>query len=109
MSPAGGVGVNLAVQDAVATANLLAAKLRQGKYELEDLLDVQQRREMPARLIQNMQVYVHRRMFGAASGLNDAFSLPWPVPELIGVFAPFLRQLAARVIGVGFRPEHIRT
>ena len=64
MSPAGGVGINLAIQDAVAAANLLAAKLRQGKVTEDDLRRVQQRREMPVRRIQAGQVFVHRRMFG---------------------------------------------
>src|SRR3954453_8015669 len=62
MSPAGGVGINLAIQDAVAAANLLAARLRQGNVTEDDLRRVQQRREMPVRRIQAGQVFVHRRM-----------------------------------------------
>ena len=68
MSPAGGVGINLALQDAVATANLLAAKLGTGPVSLADLERVQKRREMPVRLIQTMQVFVHRRINGRSSG-----------------------------------------
>ena len=62
MSPAGGVGINLAIQDAVATANLLAEKLRNGPVSVDDLRKVQARREWPTRLIQAMQVFIHRRV-----------------------------------------------
>src|SRR5207302_1808040 len=62
MSPAGGVGINLALQDAVATANLLAAKLRSGPVALADLDRIQQRREWPTRLIQAMQTFIHRNV-----------------------------------------------
>jgi 2-polyprenyl-6-methoxyphenol hydroxylase-like FAD-dependent oxidoreductase len=64
MSPAGGVGINLAIQDAVATANLLADKLRNGPVSVDDLRKVQLRREWPTRLIQGMQVFIHRRVIG---------------------------------------------
>jgi 2-polyprenyl-6-methoxyphenol hydroxylase-like FAD-dependent oxidoreductase len=103
MSPAGGVGINLAIQDAVATANLLAAKLRSGPVSVDDLRKVQARREWPTRLIQGMQVFIHRRIVtGRASG--DKESLPFVV-RLLKWF-PFLRQLPARFIGIGPRPEH---
>ena len=62
MSPAGGVGINLAIQDAVATANLLAEKLRRGPVHVDDLRKVQARREWPTRLIQGMQIFIHRRL-----------------------------------------------
>src|ERR1700730_12490734 len=75
MSPAGGVGINLALQDAVATANLLAAKLRAGPVSLADLQQVQARREWPVRVIQRLQVFVHRRITGRPSGSGD--SLPF--------------------------------
>src|SRR5436190_14920868 len=69
MSPAGGVGINLAIQDAVATANLLGEKLRNGPASMDDLRKVQARREWPTRLIQAMQVFIHRRVVtGATSG-----------------------------------------
>jgi 2-polyprenyl-6-methoxyphenol hydroxylase-like FAD-dependent oxidoreductase len=106
MSPAGGVGINLAIQDAVATANLLAAKLRSGPVSMNDLRKVQARREWPTRLIQGMQVFIHRRIVtGRASG--DKQSLP-VVVRLLKWF-PFLRQLPARFIGLGPRPEHFRS
>jgi 2-polyprenyl-6-methoxyphenol hydroxylase-like FAD-dependent oxidoreductase len=107
MSPAGGVGINLALQDAVATANLLAGKLRGGAVSLADLDKVQRRREWPVRLIQTMQVLVHRRVVSGrpSSGAND--SLPF-VGRLFRWF-PFLRRLPARFIGIGPRPEHIHS
>jgi 2-polyprenyl-6-methoxyphenol hydroxylase-like FAD-dependent oxidoreductase len=106
MSPAGGVGINLAIQDAVATANLLAEKLRNGPVSVDNLRKVQARREWPTRLIQGMQVFVHRRVVtGQTSG--DKNSLPFVV-RLLKWF-PFLRQLPARFIGLGPRPEHFRS
>ena len=106
MSPAGGVGINLAIQDAVATANLLAEKLRSGPVSVDDLRKVQARREWPTRLIQGMQVFIHRRVVtGRASG--DKQSLPFVV-RLLKWF-PILRQLPARFIGLGPRPEHFRS
>src|SRR6266511_1704267 len=106
MSQAGGVGINLAIQDAVATANLLAGKLRTGPVAVEDLRKVQARREWPTRLIQGMQVFIHRRVVtGWASGGKR--SLPF-VLRLLKWF-PILRQLPARFIGLGPRPEHFRS
>jgi 2-polyprenyl-6-methoxyphenol hydroxylase-like FAD-dependent oxidoreductase len=106
MSPAGGVGINLALQDAVATANLLATKLCAGPVSLADLDEVQKRREWPVRLIQRMQVFVHRHVVsGQPSG--DSNSLPL-IGRLFRWF-PFLRRLPARFIGIGPRPEHIHS
>jgi len=106
MSPAGGVGINLAIQDAVATANLLAEKLRSGPASVDDLRRVQARREWPTRLIQGMQVFIHRRVVtGRASGRKN--SLPF-VLRLLKWF-PILRQIPARFIGLGPRPEHFRS
>jgi 2-polyprenyl-6-methoxyphenol hydroxylase-like FAD-dependent oxidoreductase len=106
MSPAGGVGINLAIQDAVATANLLAHKLRDGPASVDDLRKVQARREWPTRLIQAMQVFIHRRVVtGRASG--DKGSLPL-VFRLLKWF-PILRRLPARLIGFGPRSEHFRS
>jgi len=103
MSPAGGVGINLAIQDAVATANLLARKLRTGPVSVDDLSKVQARREWPTRLIQGMQVFIHRRVVtGQTSDRKN--SLPFVV-RLLKWF-PILRQLPARFIGLGPRPEH---
>ena len=105
MSPAGGVGINLAVQDAVATANLLAGKILRGECTTEDLALVQRRREFPTRMLQNIQVFVHRQMFADHS--DKAVSLSWPARKLLELFAPLIRRIGARVVGMGFRPEHI--
>jgi 2-polyprenyl-6-methoxyphenol hydroxylase-like FAD-dependent oxidoreductase len=106
MSPAGGVGINLAIQDAVATANLLAEKLQRGPVHVGDLRKVQARREWPTRLIQGMQIFIHRRVVtGRASEKRD--SLPFVV-RLLKWF-PILRQLPARFIGMGPRPEHFHS
>jgi 2-polyprenyl-6-methoxyphenol hydroxylase-like FAD-dependent oxidoreductase len=104
MSPAGGVGINLAIQDAVATANLLAGKLRAGPVSVDDLRNVQVRREWPTRLIQAMQVFIHRHVVtGQTSNRKD--SLPFVVSLL--KWFPVLRQIPARFIGIGPRPEHV--
>ena len=106
MSPAGGVGINLALQDAVATANLLAAKLKIGPVSLTDLDQIQQRREWPTRVIQAMQVFIHRNVVtGRESKSGD--SLPILVRFL--QWFPALRSLPARFIGTGPRPEHIHS
>ncbi len=106
MSPAGGVGINLALQDAVATANLLAAKLRAGPVSVADLKLVQERREWPTRVIQAMQAFIHRRVVtGRESKSGDS------LPILLRLFQwfPALRSLPARFIGLGPRPEHIHS
>jgi 2-polyprenyl-6-methoxyphenol hydroxylase-like FAD-dependent oxidoreductase len=104
MSPAGGVGINLAIQDAVATANLLAEKLKSGPVSITDLKTVQNRREWPTRLIQGMQAFVHRHVVtGQESKRGD--SLPMIVRIL--QWFPLLQTLPARFIGVGPRPEHV--
>jgi 2-polyprenyl-6-methoxyphenol hydroxylase-like FAD-dependent oxidoreductase len=105
MSPAGGVGINVAIQDAVATANLLAKKILRNECTTEDLARVQRRREFPVRMIQNIQIFIHRRMFGKNSG--KAISLSWPARKLLALFAPLLRRVGARIVGIGVRPERI--
>jgi 2-polyprenyl-6-methoxyphenol hydroxylase-like FAD-dependent oxidoreductase len=103
MSPAGGVGINLAIQDAVATANLLAEKLRSGPVSVDDLRKVQARREWPTRLIQAMQVFIHRRVVtGQTSHGKDSL----PIVFRLLKWFPVLRQIPARFIGIGPRPEH---
>ncbi|HEY6155136.1 MAG TPA: FAD-dependent oxidoreductase [Candidatus Udaeobacter sp.] len=103
MSPAGGVGINLAIQDAVATANLLSEKLRRGPVSLDDLRKVQARREWPTRLIQAMQVFIHRNLVtGKTSHSKDSL----PIVFRLLKWFPVLRQIPARFIGIGPRPEH---
>src|SRR6516164_10600019 len=104
MSPAGGVGINLAIQDAVATANLLAEKLRTGAVSVDDLRKLQARREWPTRLIQAMQVFIHRRVVtGQASRGKNSL----PILFRLLKWFPVLRQIPARFVGIGPRPEHI--
>jgi 2-polyprenyl-6-methoxyphenol hydroxylase-like FAD-dependent oxidoreductase len=106
MSPAGGVGINLALQDAIATANFLAAKLKQRPVTVSELEEVQRRREWPTRVIQTMQVFIHRNMVtGRSSGSGEQLPL---VPRLL-LWFPFLRRIPAHMIGLGPRPEHIHS
>jgi 2-polyprenyl-6-methoxyphenol hydroxylase-like FAD-dependent oxidoreductase len=108
MSPVGGVGINLAIQDAVAAANILAGPLQRGRVTDERLRAVQRRREFPTRMTQGLQVFAHKRVIRRA--LNNETPLrrlPFPL-RLLQRF-PILRRIPARVIGLGFRPEHVRT
>src|SRR5499427_7887863 len=104
MSPVGGVGINLAIQDAVAAANLLAAPLRDGTVTIADLQQVQHRREFPTRVTQRMQVFIQDRVIRQVLGSRAQLSLPWPL-RLVRRW-PWLRRVPARLIGLGFRPEH---
>lgn len=107
MSPAGGVGINLAIQDAVATANLLTAPLRAGQLTIEDLQRVQQRREWPTSMTQRVQLMIQNRVIKRVLMDRDRFSPPFAI-RLLALF-PFLRRIPARIIGLGFRPEHVHT
>jgi 2-polyprenyl-6-methoxyphenol hydroxylase-like FAD-dependent oxidoreductase len=108
MSPIGGVGINLAVQDAVAAANILAGPMAAGEA-IDPLLDaVQRRRMLPTRLTQAVQKLVQDRVI--APLLEDDAKLDHP-PALLALLArvPLLRRLPARMVGLGFRPEHVRS
>ncbi len=107
MSPIGGVGVNLAVQDAVAAANILAEPLRRGPVTSELLESVQRRREWPASATQAVQRFIQNRVVGNVLAGGEFGKLPLPL-RLLRAF-PLLRRLPARLIGMGFRPEHIRS
>jgi 2-polyprenyl-6-methoxyphenol hydroxylase-like FAD-dependent oxidoreductase len=107
MSPVGGVGVNLAVQDAVAAANILAEPLRAGFVTNEHLAAVQRRREFPMKLIQWVQVVVQNRLLSPALSSRERPKPPFAL-KLIQ-WLPFLRRIPARIVGLGVRPEHIET
>ncbi len=107
MSPVGGVGINLAIQDAVASSNLLASALRDGRITTEDLCRVQQRREWPTRMTQRVQLAIQNRVIRRALSGSYKFSPPFAIRLLSLV--PFLRRIPARMIGLGFRPEHVHT
>ena len=107
MSPVGGVGINLAIQDAVATANLLGAKLLHGTPTESDLAAVQKRRAFPTRATQWLQVAVQNNVIKPVLGSTKPLQVPW-VLKLMKRW-PVLRRIPARVVGMGFRPEHIRT
>jgi 2-polyprenyl-6-methoxyphenol hydroxylase-like FAD-dependent oxidoreductase len=107
MSPIGGVGINLAIQDAVATANILGERLKQGTVSLGDLQAVQQRRTFPTRMIQRMQLAIQNNVIRKVLGSTKPLTPPWPV-KLLGHW-PLLQRIPARIVGLGFRREHVRT
>jgi 2-polyprenyl-6-methoxyphenol hydroxylase-like FAD-dependent oxidoreductase len=107
MSPIGGVGINLAVQDAVAAANTLAAPLRDGALTEANLAAVQKRRELPTRLTQRVQVFMQERVIRSVlSSSQQAMSLPLAL-RLLRRW-PLLQRIPAYLVGVGVRPEHVR-
>ena len=107
MSPIGGVGVNMAVQDAVAAANRLASPLREGKVTDEDLAAVQERRTLPVKFTQWMQLTIQRRIISRVLASHER---PKP-PAIFKLFnvVPVLQRLPARLLGIGIRREHVRT
>ena len=108
MSPIGGVGINLAIQDAVAAANILWQPLLRRAGVDAKLHDVQKRRMFPTRMTQGFQVFAHKRVVSPAlSSQTPVRKLPWQL-RLVQRF-PVLRRIPARVLGLGFRPEHVRT
>ena len=106
MSPIGGVGINLAIQDAVAAANILVPRLRRGAVTLDGLRAVQRRRELPTRMTQGMQLAVQNRVISNVLRATQRLRPPW-LMRMLGRY-PFLQRFPARVLGLGFRPEHIR-
>lgn len=107
MSPIGGVGINLAIQDAVAAANCLTQPLRSGRLRSSDLAAVQARREWPTRVTQRLQLVMQGRVISSVLSETDDFAPPLALRVLGAV--PWLQGLTARIIGIGLRPEHIRT
>ncbi len=106
MSPAGGVGINLAIQDAVATANQLAEPLRRRNVAAADLQAVQNRRLLPTRIIQAFQATVHNGLL-APDRSTSAPTMLAVARIVLGI--PWTHKLAARIVGLGPRPEHIHT
>ncbi len=106
MSPIGGVGINLAIQDAVATANLLGKKLLEGAPGERDLDAVRARREFPTRATQAIQIAIQNGIIGRVMRTTEAVKVPWAL-KLLGR-SPRLRRIPARIVGLGFRPEHVK-
>ncbi|HEY1532511.1 MAG TPA: FAD-dependent oxidoreductase [Polyangiaceae bacterium] len=106
MSPVGGVGINLAIQDAVATANLLTEPLRRGRPSDAELTRVQARRDLPTRLTQAMQIEAHERLLAPAL-LNTTTNSPPPLLMKLATRSTVLRRFLGRMIGMGIRPEHV--
>jgi 2-polyprenyl-6-methoxyphenol hydroxylase-like FAD-dependent oxidoreductase len=107
MSPVGGVGINLAIQDAVAAANILWAPLRAGRLPTTNLWMVQRRRELPTRLTQWLKIQVQNRVIRRVLASRSALSLPVPL-RLLRRF-PVLQRIPARLVGMGLRPEHVQS
>jgi 2-polyprenyl-6-methoxyphenol hydroxylase-like FAD-dependent oxidoreductase len=106
-SPIGGVGINLAIQDAVATANLLGSILLRKVPSESELQAVQQRRSFPTRATQRLQAAIQNNVIRKVLGSSKTLALPWPLKLLR--HWPILRRIPARLVGVGFRPEHVKT
>jgi 2-polyprenyl-6-methoxyphenol hydroxylase-like FAD-dependent oxidoreductase len=106
MSPIGGVGVNLAVQDAVAAANILAEPLRAGPIDDGTLQKVQDRREFPTRVTQRIQLFLQNNVIRTVLRQSE---LKPPLVLRLLQHCPVLRRIPARVLGLGVRPEHIGT
>lgn|ERR1700676_1310829 len=107
MSPIGGVGINLAIQDAVATANLLSRILLSGVPSEKQLNRVQARRNFPTQATQRMQLFIQNNVIRRVLSSTKKLTLPWPLKMLRRW--PILRRIPARIVGVGFRPEHVKT
>jgi 2-polyprenyl-6-methoxyphenol hydroxylase-like FAD-dependent oxidoreductase len=107
MSPIGGIGINLAIQDAVAAANILAGPLRAGTANEKHSGKIQKRREWPTRLTQRLQLFLQNRVISRVLKSDQPIS----APKVFKLFQhwPFLRRIPARIMGIGFRPEHIKT
>jgi 2-polyprenyl-6-methoxyphenol hydroxylase-like FAD-dependent oxidoreductase len=107
ISPIGGVGINLAIQDAVAAANLLAGPLRAGSIGDNDLAAVQRRRMFPTRVTQGAQVLIQNHILSRVLASDKMPTPPWPL-RLLGR-SPLLQRIPARLVGVGVRPEHVHS
>ncbi len=106
MSPVAGIGVNLAIQDAVAAANILAGPLREGDVSTDDLAKIQRRRAFPTRLTQRVQALIQKQM-GRGMFKPEPTRMPWPVRLLERTTIP--RRVRLRFVCLGIRPEHVET
>ncbi len=109
MSPIGGVGINMAVQDAVAAANRLAGPLARGAVSDEDLQAIQDRRTLPVRFTQWLQLNIQKRVITRVLGMDSQRRPKPPLFFKLFNFFPVLRRIPARLLGVGIRPEHVHT
>ncbi|HEX9395916.1 MAG TPA: FAD-dependent oxidoreductase [Burkholderiales bacterium] len=107
MSPVGGVGINLAIQDAVAAANILVEPLRNNRLATDDLAKVQRRREWPVKMTQRLQLLVQESVI--ARVLRSDRPLEPPLAMRLISRYPLLQRLPGRLVGMGLRPEHVRT
>jgi 2-polyprenyl-6-methoxyphenol hydroxylase-like FAD-dependent oxidoreductase len=107
MSPIGGIGINLAIQDAVAAANRLAEPLRRGTVAVRDLRRVQRRRKLPTWATQRVQLVFQNRLL--APNLRGTVDPRLPLPVRIVARFPVLQRLGGRFAGIGFLPEHVET
>lgn len=107
MSPVGGVGINLAIQDAVAAANILWEPLKEGRASDSDLQRVQERREFPMKMTQRFQVFVQNHVIEAVLNSSKPLTVPWPLRLMDR--SPWLQHFPARLVGLGVRPEHVHS
>jgi 2-polyprenyl-6-methoxyphenol hydroxylase-like FAD-dependent oxidoreductase len=101
------VGINLAIPDAVATANLLGPALLQRGPTERELDSVRARRELPTRATQGLQIAIQNRVIQRILVKSGALKAPWPMKLLAR--SARLRRIPARIVGIGFRPEHVET
>ncbi len=106
MSPVGGIGINLAIQDAVAAANILIPAFRHGGgIKTSDLESIQVRRSNAAKIVQKLQVFIHNHVLAPVLADNGHFDIPWQLKFL--QHFPILRRVLARAVGFGYRSEHV--
>lgn len=106
MSPAGGVGINYAIQDAVVTANLLTDKLKRGSLQLSDLAKIQRHREVPTRIIQRLQTFLQENLLATVMRTDKPLTIPLPLRLLMKT--PIVRDIPARMIAFGPFPAHLK-
>ena len=107
MSPAFGVGINYAIQDAVASANLLVDPMRSGSVTVADLARVQERRLKPVARMQPIQLRLHKVIAKPGGGAFLADPMRWWQRAIAAIVLPIIRRVTARMVGRGFLPERI--